>query len=274
MRRQRRGWPVVLVAALAGAALAGAALAGAALAAAAWSCPAAGAATGASKAGPQPSPPPIGELPVVSCPTSYGAGESPRPFVARELPTTSTVRGLDFYSNGLLTVLGPAGWACGALVAADGGQKIDVFPPGQPDDATRLAPRGTELVEVVGDYTGHVPGAEVVCALFPSSPAASEVAQSGLPCRVSASQKTVRLTPDVVTFADAPHVTGSGAGSGGTLASTGAAVYPQLASGSADSVDVALLSCTLPKSEATLCRAVLGDFLVRNPPAYVPRTSG
>jgi len=50
-------------------------------------------------------------------------------------------------------------------------------------------------------------------------------------------------------------------------------VYPQLssASASADSVTVARLSCTLPKKRAALCAAIEGDFVVRNPPAYVPQ---
>ena len=77
--------------------------------------------------------PVITVLPVISCPTSYGVQPPPSPFVPHELPTTSVVRGLSYYSNGRITVLGPAGWACGALVAADGGQKLDVYPPGKPD---------------------------------------------------------------------------------------------------------------------------------------------
>ena len=62
--------------------------------------------------------------------------------------------------------------------------------------------------------------------------------------------------------------------SGGSLASVGAADYAQLAFGSPDSVNVSPLSCVLPASEASLCKAIEGDFLMRNPPTYVPSNSG
>jgi hypothetical protein len=224
----------------------------------------------------QPSAPRIGVLPVISCNTTYAAGSPPSTFVARQLPTTSSTRGLTFYSNGRLTVLGPSGWACTALVAGDGGQKLDVYPPGKPDYASELAPRGAELVEVQGEYTGHIPGAQLVCGLFPKSAAASEVQQASLPgpeCRAPSGEKTTKLTPDVVAFNDPAGVAGTGTGSGGSLTSMGAAVYPQLAFGATDSVNVALLSCTLPRKLASLCRAIEGDFLVRNPPTYIPTSS-
>jgi hypothetical protein len=213
-------------------------------------------------------------LPVISCPTTFGVGGSPHPFVARRLPTSSPGRGLTFYSNGLITVLGPAGWACGALVAADGGQKLDVYPPGKPDYSTTLAPKGAALVEVTAEYTGHLPGAEVVCALFPHSAAAVEVKAGGLACPAAAREKRTILTPDVVTFRDPAGVTGAGAGSGAGLTSSGAAVYPQLPSGSDASVNVSLLSCTLPKKSASSCGAILGDFVVRDQPSDGGTQSG
>lgn len=222
----------------------------------------------------QPSPPSIGVLPVISCTTSYGAGSPPSPFVPHELPTTSSIHGLSFYSNGRITVLGPTGWACGALVAADGGQRLDVYPPGQPDYSTQLAPKGAELVEVQVDYTGHVPGVALVCDLFPDSAGVSVAKESGYPCQKPASEKSTQLTPDVVVFTDAPGVKGSGTASGGSLTSMGAAVYPQLSFGSTASVNVSLLSCTLPKTDASLCRAIEGDYLVRNPPIYIPQSTG
>jgi hypothetical protein len=77
---------------------------------------------------------------------------------------------VSFYSNGRLTVLAPSGWACTALVAGDGGQKLDVYPPGKPDYASELAPKGAELVEIQGEYTGHIPGAQLVCRYPPTRP--------------------------------------------------------------------------------------------------------
>ena len=223
---------------------------------------------------PHVSAPTVSVLPVISCPTTYGAGSGSGPFVPHQLPTTSSVKGLSFYSNGMITVLGPAGWACSALVAADGGQKLDVYPPGKPDYSVEIAPKGAAVIEVDVDYTGHLPGAEEVCVLFPHSAAASEVQQDDMSCSAPSGEKTSSLTDDVVRFTDQAGISGTGAASGGSLMSTGAAVYPQLPFASAARVDISLLSCTLPSKMAPLCSAVLGDFLVRNPPSYAGQTSG
>ncbi len=95
-----------------------------------------------------------------------------------------------------------------------------------------------------------------------------------MPCPATAREKTKTVTPDVVEFSDPAGVAGTGAGSGGALRSSGAAVYPQLASGSDTSVNVSLLSCTLPKKSTAKCGAILGDFLVRNQPSYRGSQSG
>jgi hypothetical protein len=221
-----------------------------------------------------PPAPTVSVLPVISCPTTYGAGNGSGPFVPHQLPTTAPVHDLSFYSNGMITVLGPAGWACSALVAADGGQKLDVYPPGKPDYSVNIVPKGAAVVEVDTDYTGHLPGAEEVCALFPHSAAATEVAQDDMACPAPTGEKTSALTDDVVKFTDQPGITGTGAGSGGSLKSAGAAVYPQIPFASDASVDISFLSCTLPSKMASLCSAILGDFLVRNPPSYTGQTSG
>jgi hypothetical protein len=210
-------------------------------------------------------------LPVVPCHTSFGAQPS-HPFVPRQLPTATPARGVSFYSNGLLTVLAPAGWACGALVAADGAQRLDAYPPGQPDASVTPSRPGAAVVQLDSDYTGHGPGAQLVCPLFPQSPAATFLRGVSPPCpSVPSAEITARLTDDVITFRDPSGVRGTGAGSGGPLLSTGAAVYPQ--AGPAEppgGVTVALLSCTLPDDVASVCQAIQADFLVR----YSPRFSG
>lgn len=212
---------------------------------------------------------------MISCTTTYGAPPSGSPFVAHQLVTTSAVRGLSFYSNGQITVLGPAGWACSALVAGDGGQALAVYPPGKPDYTAVPIPKGARIVQVFADYTGHIPGADLVSAFFPHSAAASFASSSGESCPAPPSgQRVATLTPDVVTFSDPPGVAGAGSGSGGSLTSVGAAVYPQLAYGAADSVNDSVLSCTLPAKQSSLCRAIAGDFLVRNTPTYIPQSSG
>jgi len=209
-------------------------------------------------------------LPVVPCSTSYGVQPSGTPFVARQLPSAIALGGLSFYSNGRITVLGPAGWVCSALVAADGGQELDVYQPGQSDLSTHAVPPGTEVVQINSDYTGHGPGALLICPLFPSSPAGTFLGTS-VPCPARATHEHVaRLTDDVVTFTDPAGVRGSGAGSGGSLATIGAAVYPQITPEPPGGVMVYLLSCTLPATSAENCDAIEADFLVRNPSSYTP----
>jgi hypothetical protein len=143
-----------------------------------------------------------------------------------------------------------------------------------PDYSLTLAPKGAALVEVDAEYTGHLPGAEMVCALFPHSTAAVDVRSAQLPCPSAAKEKRSAITTDVVQFTDPATVVGEGAGSGGPLVSTGAEVYPQLAFASDSSVNVSLLSCTLPKKLAKECGSILSDFLVRNPPSFAGTASG
>ena len=208
----------------------------------------------------------VAVLPVVPCPTTYGVQPNATPFVAHQLPAATAASGLSFYSNGRLTVLGPAGWACSALVAADGGQRLDVYQPGQPDLSTHQAPPGTAVIQVDADYTGHGPGAQLICPLFPNSPAATFLSPS-LPCPAHASREHLtRLSDDVVSFEDPAGVIGAGAGSGGSLNSVGAAVYPQMNPEPEGGVTVDVLSCTLPSRNSDDCDAIEADFLVRNPP--------
>ena len=207
-------------------------------------------------------------LPVVSCPTTFGAG-SRQPFVASQLPAEVGTGGLSFYSNGLLTVLAPAGWSCRALVAADGGQRLDAYPSSESGPILTGTPAGTEVVQVEGEWTGHGPGALLICPLFPASPAATFM-QNNPPCpQPPAGEARSPITADVVGFRDPPGTRGTGAGSGGSLASQGAGVYPQVGNREpAGGVDVFVLSCTLEADTARLCPAIQVDFLVRYAPSY------
>jgi len=220
-------------------------------------------------ASPAAAPPSTTVLPVVSCPTSYGAGNGSGPYVPRQLPAEGSVTGLSFYSNGLLTVLAPTGWTCGALVAADGGQRLDAYPAGQPDYSAQEAPPGAELVQLDVDYTGHGPGALLICPLFPGSPAVTFL-QGAPPCPTRPSaETTTHLTDDIVAFRDPPGVKGTGAGSGGQLESSGDAVYPRVGTNEpSGGVSVAVLSCTLPSDLRTSCQTIETDFLIRRAPSY------
>lgn len=79
-------------------------------------------------------------LPVTACTTGYGAGAPSGAFVARRLSTSASNHRFRFSANRLITVLGPRGWGGGALVAAVGGEKIELQPPGTPSLTVWIPP--------------------------------------------------------------------------------------------------------------------------------------
>jgi hypothetical protein len=71
-------------------------------------------------------------LSVVPCSARVGVSR-PQPWQPTQLPVALSkqdARRLTFFSDGYMTVLGPQGWACQALVAGDGSLAIEVYPPG------------------------------------------------------------------------------------------------------------------------------------------------
>jgi hypothetical protein len=222
---------------------------------------------------PTQSAPTVELLPVTSCTTAYGAG-NPHPYVATKLPVAGPTHGLSVYSNGMITVLAPSGWSCDALVAADGGSRLDVYPPGHSGYGGDGAPKGAEAVQLDTEYTGHLPGAFFICGLFPDSAAGTEVRQNQMSCSgLPVGEHERFLTPDIIEFSDPAGVAGSGAGSGGSLASVGLAVYPQVTPAT-QSINVSKLSCTLPKRLAPLCAQIEEDYLIRDAPVYTGYNGG
>lgn len=206
-------------------------------------------------------------VPVTSCPTTFGGDQASNGQIADQLPlamTAKTAARLAFYSDGFVTLLGPRGWSCHGVEAADGGRSLSVFPPGQTDPLAgdRLGP-GTSGVTAILDYTGHGPGAQLVCSLFPHS-AAADLARGIGSCPAPPSREQLeRSTPDVVVFRDPPGVTGAGTPSGGRNVASGLVHFPQLRP-EPSSVPVAKVTCTLPSSTSGLCRAIVADFLTRS----------
>jgi hypothetical protein len=217
----------------------------------------------------------ISTLPVVPCNTTFGV-EQTEPWFPRRLAVSvpsAQQRGLSFYSNGFITLLGPRGWACSALVAGDGGQALGVYPPGNPDPTMELPRPGSELVLAETDYTGHGPGEQLACGLFRSSEAHASMQNAGMlsECAPPPDREAdSRLTNDIVQFDDPPGVRGSSAGSGGRLPGRGVLIYPQSPSTSPSGVNVAKLSCTLGSPMANLCPTLIGDFVARSYPRSAP----
>ncbi len=187
-------------------------------------------------------------VPVVSCQVQYGA-QTPAPaWMPSSLPVAlpaRTATRLTFYSDGYITGLAPKGWACSGTEAADGGQSLSVYPAGQRDPLTAQPSANAAAVTVILDYTGHGPGAELVCALFPGTRAASLAQSTGACTSLPHAERVQHPTADVATFVTPPGVKGSGFPSGGHNTSSGVVIFPQLHP-EPGSVNVAQLTCTLP----------------------------
>jgi hypothetical protein len=216
-------------------------------------------------------------VPVTSCQTVFGAQQSPAPQIAAQLPlaaSATTAARLAFYSNGFVTLLGPRGWSCRAVEAADGGRSLSVFPPGHTDPllADHL-PSDAAGVTALIDYTGHGPGTLLVCSLFPRSDAAA-LTRGVTPCpAIPRREQLERPTPDVVVFHDPPGVKGTGVPSGTRNAASGLVSFPQLHP-EPSSVSIAKATCSLPPATSALCSAIVGDFLTRSVPAATPAMGG
>jgi hypothetical protein len=225
---------------------------------------------GASPAGALPrAGSPLVAVPVVSCHVEFGAQVTPPAWAPSSLPVAfpaRTAARVTFYSDGFVAALGPKGWSCSGLEAADGGQSLSVFPAGQPNPLSAQArPAHAAGVTIVLDYTGHGPGAELVCGLFPGTRAAAFARSTGGCPALPRAERVRRPTPDVATFADPAGVKGSGVPSGGQNPSFGVVIFPQLRP-EPGSVNVAQASCTLPSASSALCGLILGDFVARELP--------
>lgn len=204
---------------------------------------------------------------VVKCRAEVGAegvpAPPPVPAHLRAALTGRAAAQLRFFSDGFVTVLAPRSWNCAGLEAADGGLSLSVFPAHQPNPlrADHL-PSNAAGVTAFIDYTGHGPGAQLVCTLFPGTRAAGLAAETA-GCAASASGEVVRRAgADVARFDDPPGVKGVGVPSGGANRAVGAVVYPQLRP-EPESVTVAKVTCTAPRATIGLCPSIVDDFVAR-----------
>ncbi len=198
-------------------------------------------------------------LDVVTCPTTFGAdaGE-PTPAQPKHLAVALSKRvaaRLAFYSNGRITFLAPKGWSCDGLVAADGSEQLQAYPPGK---APKPGGKVGESVLVVSDYTGHGPGAQLVCPYFPDSAATDFFGPEGPACPALPERRIVQHeTDDIATFTD-------------PVGTVGEVVYPQVPDDASIGVPVTYAECTIRGARTTLCTPILDDVLARRPPAVAP----
>jgi hypothetical protein len=159
------------------------------------------------------------------------------------------------YTDGLhnMSVVGPRGWHCSAIDAADGNVSVFVAPPGT-SSATAANADTKDLREGIG---ANIDGRsyELTCGAMP------DLGLSGpVPCpKVPAGERFTRIDHTTADFIDPPGVAGIGTPSGGRYTARGQIRYsPRPIPTMGD--EAAEVTCTLPASDATLCQTILDGF--------------
>lgn len=215
----------------------------------------------------------VSELPTILCRMSYGAGSAPSS--AAPSPTTSAVVPADLaprlaaYWTPVAVVLAPRGWACAGAVGADGSSEVIAAPKGTPRmtgfnlDPPRSAP--SVQLQAVPACQGCV--ASMICALFPSSPVATEYAFQPCTVRDPPRQRVIRTTENTALFVDPPNVRGQGSPSGAANPAIGALLlrpYTGQTSGTQAGAAATQVTCALPAKFESTCWAIVTDELSRS----------
>jgi hypothetical protein len=210
-------------------------------------------------------------FPVVACTVPLGQASSQgwKPTILLAPIPTALVGKVQFYSDGVHTLLGPTGWNCTESVPATGAVTLAVVPPGSSPTGTGTNPTGPPPAGTQGIFatfvsTGHTLGIAMVCPFFTVPSWQAEEAKC--PPAKPAGEVSSMATPDVASVSDPAGVTGNLAGSGGFFPVTGVVLFPQVVPAVTDgsSIDVADESCAI--ADAGLCPTVLSDFEVREFP--------
>lgn len=195
-------------------------------------------------------------LPVVECPTVYGIDhpDPAGPVMSVIVPGPDWSQ-LANYTDGLhaMSVVGPRGWQCSAIDAADGNVSVFVAPPGTSSETS--AGTGTkDLRQGIGAYLDGR-SYELTCAAMPDLGLTG-----GSPCsKVPAGETFSRVDHTTADFVDPPGVAGIGTPSGGSYTARGQIRYsprpiPTMGDLAAE------VTCTLPGSDATLCQTIIDGF--------------
>jgi hypothetical protein len=211
--------------------------------------------------------------PVVACTSALGAPlgtEGWKPTVLLAPVPTALVGKVEFYSDGVHTVLGPVGWTCAQTAGSPGASGLDVSPPGVPNPSGSIPAAGQQGIFSIFASTGQAEGVALVCPFF-TVPKWQQTEAKCTGIKPVGEQSSLP-TPDVASVTDPPGAAGSLEGSGGSQPVTGTVIFPQVVPqvtyGSP--VMIAVESCSL--TDASLCPTILADFDVREFP--VPLTAG
>jgi hypothetical protein len=164
-------------------------------------------------------------LPVVECPTQYGiANPGPAgPAMSVTVPG-DVAAGLANYTDGLhyMSVVGPRGWHCSALDAADGTQGLFIAPPG-----TSVTTDAVSYTKDLREGIGAVSGGSAQQPYWLTCNAMPDLGVTGdLPCtKVPAGEQFTRVNHTTADFVDPPGVAGIGTPSGGRYTARGQIRY-------------------------------------------------
>lgn len=192
---------------------------------------------------------------VTSCPTEYGVdGTTGLPVPASLSLPSSEAGNLTGFSNGYVSALGPTDWSCSALVAADGGRSLVVYPADESEpqvgDETGSSAQAV-LIDIPSSQTE--PANDLACPFFASAAAISLV-----PCQAPPAQEAVHYDgSNIVEFEDPPGVTGDADPSGGPYPANGVIIWDPTNRYSAEAV------CTLPNNDRSECTAILNAFIAK-----------
>jgi hypothetical protein len=161
------------------------------------------------------------------------------------------------YTDGLhtMSVVGPRGWHCSAIDAADGNVFLFVAPPGASSVPPSTNTKDTrEGIGAIIGGSAQIPY-EFTCAAMPDL----GVSGSESCPKVPAGEEFTRINRTIADFIDPPGVAGVGTPSGGSYTARGQIRYSPRPIPSMGDL-AAEVTCTLPTSDAGLCQTILDGF--------------
>jgi hypothetical protein len=217
-------------------------------------------------------PPATPMLPSVDCPTAYGTTNPGSPHPVTLLPTPPDVTGsFASYTDALhnIAVLGPTGWSCHAIDAADGNVSIMVTPPGVPSEPI-AQPFIRDTREGIHAFVASAGTGSVLDLICPVMPDLLDATSSGRPCWERPATETVnRDNPVAAEFYDPPGVVGDGAPSGGNFQAVGRMLDDPAHGDQPEGA--ASVTCTLPPQPVgLLCDDVVVEFAPFGPFYPIP----
>jgi len=203
-------------------------------------------------------------LPVVVCPTSFGATPSTAPSLPQTMqvevgPGQASELAVYTDSQGSMKLVAPVGWQCDAQYGGDGTGGVIVHPGDEPVSALGAPPAGSPVEAVAGSETSACGACATLqaCALFTAA-ASTYQSQLHTPCPVPkpAAETVYPISSGIVAFEDPPGSRGLGVASGGANPANSVMTYhPDAANGSWQE------TCTLPANQKAICTTILNNFI-------------